>query len=70
LPAVVTYLQLNCVKEDLDERDSHTHGNTQLRRTDGSQRLPPSAPEIPAHPVARFATRPLARIRRRIVGLR
>jgi hypothetical protein len=34
------------------------------------ERLPPSAPEIPAHPVARFATRPLARIRGRIVGLR
>src|ERR1039458_8421014 len=34
------------------------------------ERLPPSAPEIPTHPVARFATRPLARIRGRIVGLR
>jgi hypothetical protein len=34
------------------------------------ERLPPSAPETPTHPVGRFATRPLARIRRRIVGLR
>ena len=34
------------------------------------ERLPPSAPEIPTHPASRFATRPLARIRRRIVGLR
>jgi hypothetical protein len=33
------------------------------------RRLPASAPEIPTHPVARFATRPLARIRRHIVGL-
>jgi hypothetical protein len=39
LPVVVTYLQSNCVKEDLDERGSHTHGNTQLRRTDGSQAI-------------------------------
>ena len=33
------------------------------------RRLPAIAPEIPTHPVARFATRPLARIRRHIVGL-
>ena len=39
VPAVLTYLQSNCVKEDLDERGSHTHGNTQLRRTDGSQAI-------------------------------